>query len=324
MAAPIKEVQPILDSVLGSCTLSSRLFDSPYPVLKMGFTHNPLDRADHIRRDSAAIEALKSRPDARWLLFVDLKPLTITIGQQMDLLWLPLEELPKIEDWVFLGLDESRPRFAASIAVGESFPGRPSDSRMVGIQMMDPRGGLVAQARSLLAWHQRHKHCAVCGDAAHSVKGGYGRLCISEGCKAEHFPRVDPVSIMLVVADDKCLLGRQPTFPPGFYSALAGFIEPGETIEEAVRREVYEEAGIQVGRVQYIASQPWPFPSSLMIGCFAEAISNDIKIDETELEDARWFTRQEAEAALAGDGSFSPPPALAIAHHLLRLWVELR
>jgi NAD+ diphosphatase len=154
-------------------------------------------------------------------------------------------------------------------------------------------------------------------------KGGYQRICESNDCKAEHFPRTDPVVIMLVIDGDRCLLGRQPKFPPGFYSSLAGFIEPGESIEEAVAREVFEEAGIRIARVRYVASQPWPFPSSLMIGCFAEAITSEITIDVTELEDAKWFTKAETRAALAGDGPFRCPPPFAVSYPLLKSWAAL-
>jgi NAD+ diphosphatase len=152
--------------------------------------------------------------------------------------------------------------------------------------------------------------------------GGYKRHCLN--CNSEHFPRTDPVAIMLAVTQDRCLLGRSPHFIPGMYSALAGFIEPGETIEAAVRRETLEESGIRLGRVAYHASQPWPFPYSLMIGCFGEALNEDISFDGTELEDCRWFGRDEVRAMIAGDASsgiFVPPKA-AIAHHLIRAWAE--
>ncbi|MEO8131456.1 MAG: NAD(+) diphosphatase, partial [Bryobacteraceae bacterium] len=135
--------------------------------------------------------------------------------------------------------------------------------------------------------------------------------------------RTDPVVIMLVIDGENCLLGRQSRFPAGFYSSLAGFVEPGESVEEAVAREVHEEAGVRVGRVRYVASQPWPFPSSLMIGCFAEAVSREIKIDANELEDAQWFTKADVVAALAGDGPFKCSPPFAIAHNLLQAWVAL-
>jgi NAD+ diphosphatase len=182
--------------------------------------------------------------------------------------------------------------------------------------------GELAQGAALLSWHHNHRFCGRCGAATQMRIGGYKRACPS--CGAEHFPRTDPVAIMLVVHREKCLLGRSPHFAPGMYSALAGFIEPGETIEAAVRREVLEESGIRLGRVVYHASQPWPFPYSLMIGCFGEALDGDIVFDGRELEDCRWFSRDEVRAILAGnhpDGLTAPPPG-AIASHLIRAWAN--
>jgi NAD+ diphosphatase len=183
--------------------------------------------------------------------------------------------------------------------------------------------GIIAQARGLLTWHARHRFCGSCGEPTRAADAGYVRRCPS--CSAEHFPRTDPVVIMLPVRGDRCLLGRQPTFPRGMWSALAGFLEPGETIEEAVRREVAEESGLRVGTVRYQASQPWPFPASLMIGCLAEAESEQVQVARDELEDARWFGRDELERALAGTHPemFVPPP-MAIAHHLMRGWLDRR
>jgi NAD+ diphosphatase len=180
---------------------------------------------------------------------------------------------------------------------------------------------LFAAAMSLARWHVRHRFCANCGHASEVVRGGWSRRC--PRCSAEHFPRVDPVVIMLVEHDGNVLLGRQPQYPPGRYSALAGFVEVGESVEDAVAREVKEEAGIDVASVRYVASQPWPFPSSLMIGCHAEALSDALTIDTAELEDARWFTRAEVARALAGaeDASFLPPPPTAIARTLLERWL---
>jgi NTP pyrophosphohydrolases containing a Zn-finger, probably nucleic-acid-binding len=171
-------------------------------------------------------------------------------------------------------------------------------------------------------WHRRHGFCANCGVRTASASGGWRRDCTA--CGAQHFPRTDPVVIMLSVRGDRCLLGRQARFAPGMYSCLAGFVEPGETVEDAVRRETMEEAGIRTGRVRYLASQPWPFPSSLMIGCLAEALDDDLVVDEIELEHARWFTRAEVGAMLRGehpDGLTAPLP-FAIAHHLLKAFVD--
>jgi NAD+ diphosphatase len=180
----------------------------------------------------------------------------------------------------------------------------------------------LAEAKAVLQWHLRHRFCSNCGAPSQSVDAGWKRLCPS--CKTEHFPRTDPVVIMLIVDGERCLLGRSPRFAPTMWSCLAGFIEPGESFEDAVHRETREEAGIVCGRVKYFRSQPWPFPTSLMIGCHAEALSHDIVVDRTELEDARWFSKDECLAMLMRnhpDGLTMPPP-VAIAHHIVRSWVE--
>ncbi len=295
-------------------------FTAALPTITgMAYVDNPLDRADHIRTDSSAMIGLSRLPEARALTFVDLDACLSRDG----LLWLPMEDVPPRSTVVFLGLEDGAPRFAAAAPAGSALPGRPTDARKAAAFLPAGQSAILAQARALLSWHARHQHCAVCGAATRMSKAGYARQCDSDACKAEHFPRTDPVTIMLVIDGDRCLLGRQPMFPPGMYSALAGFLEPGETIEDAVRREVKEEAGITVGKVRYVASQPWPFPASLMIGCFAEALSHDITIDKTELDDARWFSRAACQAAFDGNGPFSCPPPLAIAHHLLKSWLAM-
>ena len=179
---------------------------------------------------------------------------------------------------------------------------------------------MLAAAKALMHWHAHHRFCANCGALTDVAVAGWRRDC--KVCKATHFPRTDPVVIMLAVDGDACVLGRQPRFPKGMYSALAGFVEPGETIEAAVRREIWEEAGVACGAVQYFASQPWPFPASLMIGCFAEARDRSLKVDQVELEDARWFTREEAVALLEKrhPDRLAAPTPVAIAHHLLKQW----
>ena len=196
------------------------------------------------------------------------------------------------------------------------------DHRSVLMQglLSGPQLSEMAQAGALLAWHSSHRFCGKCGNKTEMRAGGYKRVCLS--CNSEHFPRTDPVAIMLTVAEGKCLLGRSAHFGPGMYSALAGFIEPGETIEEAVRRETYEEAGIRLGRVAYHASQPWPFPYSLMIGCFGEALDEVVTFDAKELEDCRWFSRDEVRQLLDGThpGGLKAPAPQAIAHHLIRAW----
>ena len=228
----------------------------------------------------------------------------------------------------WLGWMEGGPRLAVvipeAIAIAEGKL-REIDLRTIAPSRRPSAPNISARWRrpaASLNCHHRHRFCSVWGQPSVMKIGAYRRDC--PACGAEHFPRTDPVVIMLAIDGDRCLLGRQARFQPGMYSCLAGFVEPGETIEDAVRRETAEEAGIRVGRVRYHASQPWPFPSSLMIGCHAEAISTDIVRDETELEDCRWFPRAEVRTMLAGthpDG-LKTPPAMAIAHHLIRAWAE--
>jgi NAD+ diphosphatase len=193
------------------------------------------------------------------------------------------------------------------------------------MQMLTPEDlAIYGGAKALIDWHARHRFCANCGSPTKIAKGGWQRNC--DNCGAQHFPRTDPVTIMLVEHEDRLLLGRQPRFPPRMYSALAGFVEPGETIEEAVAREVHEEAGVRVRDVRYLASQPWPFPSQLMIGCTSVADSPELEIDRTELDDARWFTREELEDARAagpqGNETLIFPQKFAIAHRLITWWLD--
>jgi NAD+ diphosphatase len=196
------------------------------------------------------------------------------------------------------------------------------DFRVAATGLDAMEGGAAATARALFEWHRRHGFCAVCGARSRIVEAGWKRLC--EDCGAEHFPRVDPVAIMLAVRGEKCLLGRQKAWRPGFWSCLAGFVEPGETIEQAAAREIFEEAGVRcTAPAEYLFCQPWPFPSSLMIGLILEADGEEITVDTSEIETARWFTRQEARAMLAGTHpEVFPPMRFAIAHHVLKAWAE--
>ncbi|GEP10681.1 NAD(+) diphosphatase [Methylobacterium gnaphalii] len=232
---------------------------------------------------------------------------------------------------VFLGRVEGRPVFAAALPehATEEFAEpafRVSDLRGIAAEgaVAAEQLGLLATAKSVLAWHGRNGFCANCGTATEVKAGGFRRECLS--CAMHHFPRTDPVVIMLVHRGDTCLVGRGPHFPGTMYSCLAGFVEPGETIEDAVRRETLEEAGVIVGEVRYRASQPWPFPSSLMIGCIAEAKSDAITIDPLELADARWVTRDELRTMFDGSHpeEMTTPKPLAIAHLLLRDFLEGR
>ncbi len=283
-----------------------------------GFTGNPLDRADHMRRDEAAVQAARMNPSARFLIFTDLKPLMNADGS--DLYWARRSEIPSGQS-IFLGLDtDGSPRFAVDGVADDDIPGVPTDARVAGTALADGRSAIVAQARSVLDWHRRHGFCAACGSPTKVQKSGYSRLC--ENCGAEHFPRVDPVVIMLAEKDGKALVGRGPRFPAGFMSALAGFVEPGESLEEAVARELYEEAGVRVHDVRLGASQPWPFPSSLMMGAFATAEGFELTLDETEIAEAHWASRAEVQAVLRGEGPWTAPPPLAIAHWLLATWAS--
>jgi len=289
------------------------------------FAGSPLDRADHLRTDPARLAELRASEGSRLLLLDDLAPELSEAGR---LTWAALDGFgPEIET-VFLGLLEGRAVFAAVPSAGDVSPAYAQPSIWPAIARLPPGElALYGGARSLVDWHARHRFCARCGQATRLAKGGWQRDC--EACGAQHFPRVDPVAIMLVEHEDALLLGRQARFPPQSYSALAGFIEPGESVEEAVAREVLEEAGVRVRDVTYIASQPWPFPSQLMLGCHAFAQSRALVIDHTEIEDARWFSRGEVAQALAqghegrqGSTSFVPPPARAIAHLMLEWWLE--
>jgi NAD+ diphosphatase len=281
----------------------------------LGFIGGRLDRADPLRHDPAGFAAALADPAARLLVLDDYQP-EMADGR---LGWTALEPDAASEDHVLLGIEDGIPHFAR--ITGEPAMGRSFEMIAALHALAAGEAATYAAARSVLDWHARHGFCAKCGAATTSFRAGWGRQCPS--CGTEHFPRVDPVVIMIAEHDGRALLGRQPAFPQGRYSALAGFLEPGESIEEAVARELFEEAGVRVRNVRYIASQPWPFPSSLMIACVAEAVDDALTIDTTELEDAIWVSRDEVRAALAGDGSrFGVPPVYAIAHTLLEAWAS--
>ena len=289
----------------------------------VAFAGSRIDRADPVRQNGEALVALMNHR-ARLLLLDGLDPV---ISGDGTLSWGSLADADPEAELVFLGLSEDRGCFAAVPPAGSVAPPNPRLWQAMASLASDELA-TYGGARSMVDWHARHRFCARCGNATKLAKGGWQRNCSSEACKAEHFPRVDPVTIMLVEHEYSILLGRQPRFPAGNYSALAGFVEPGETIEEAVAREVFEEAGVRVRDVSYVMCQPWPFPSSLMIGCHAYADDPVVTVDTTELEDARWFSRAEVEdsmrAAQAGGRgeAFGAPPPFAVAHHLLNWWVR--
>ncbi len=288
-------------------------------MIAPGFTGGALNRADHIRHDPDAFAAAAADWRARLLFLDNFEP---DVDAQGRLVWTSLVEAPDGAELVLLGLDDgARPFFAAYIPGMRAPAGR--SLRLFGLldQFAPGEAAIYAAARSVLDWHSRHQFCANCGTQTAMFRAGWGRSC--PNCHAEHFPRVDPVVIMIAEHDGRALLGRQPAWPAGRYSALAGFLEPGESIEESVAREIMEEAGVPVTNVRYIASQPWPFPSSLMIACVGQAEHDVITLDTNELEDAIWVSRDTVRAVLAGEpGPFLPPPPYAIAFTLLTEWAK--
>ena len=299
------------------------------------FAGSPLDRASEKRTDSNWVESRRRDPSSLILPMWRLEP--FLLGSEKSE---PPVELGLIQTGIadslagpdavciFLGLDGERAVFALDVSnaadpanVGPlAGLGYFRDARVAGSLVSIKNSAIIAQAKAMIDWHLRHGFCPRCGAPTRIMDAGYRRLCGK--CHAEHFPRVDPVVIMLATHGEACLVGRGKQFPPGMFSALAGFVEPGETIEEAVRRELMEEASVKVGEVTYYATQPWPFPSSLMIGCFAKAETRDVKVDENELAEVRWLERSVARDLIEGkqvEGLRVPPP-VAIAHHLIRTW----
>jgi NAD+ diphosphatase len=294
----------------------------------IGFNVNPLERRSDKRDDDSFIARLRSDPASRFLVFNGDVPL-LKSGSDPWFLASETKAFGEPLHSVFLGEEsDGSGRFALGFTLATEAPATDLihdriDLRSIALQGLVGAGtlGMLGEAKSMLDWHRRHAFCANCGSASRVTAAGWQRIC--DTCGTRHFPRVDPVVIMLVIDGERCLLGRQRQFATGMYSALAGFVEPGETAEDAVRREVMEEARVTCAEVVYFASQPWPFPSSLMIGCFARASDTDIIVDTDELEDARWFTRQEVTAMLAGthEHGLSAPKPFAIAHHLLLAYV---
>jgi NAD+ diphosphatase len=284
--------------------------------MPIGFTGSPLLRLDREREDEAATARHLADPRARLLLLDGLDPVVDAAG---GLTWGSLDDRPADVELALLGLLDERPTF---VALTPAARGKPMFQLLrLLAELPAPEAATWGAARSLVDWHARHRFCARCGAATVAARAGWARRCPQ--CTAEHFPRTDPVVIMLAEHDGRALVGRQPRFPAGRYSALAGFIEVGESVEEAVTRELFEEAGVRATRVRYLASQPWPFVSSqLMLACVATVESGVLEIDRSELDDAKWVDRDGVLAALAGaaDAPFLPPPPTAIAHTLLTRW----
>ena len=290
----------------------------------LSFTGNPLDRASAERSDPKWIAAQQARADALFLPIWQTKPLLV--GERAGLLSAAMMGLTPDMQTIFLGLRDGQPLFAVALPDSEEAPlaglGEFREMRAAAFVLSDAESAIAGQAKSLIDWHHRHRFCANCGAKTSAADSGYRRDC--PGCGAQHFPRTDPVVIMLPILGEECLVGRGARFPEGMYSAFAGFMEPGETLEEAVKRELQEEVSLGVSSVRYHASQPWPFPSSLMLGCYAEALSKDFRIDAQEIEQARWMTKTEVRARLAGevDDGIKLPGTVAIARLLLSDWVR--
>ena len=295
---------------------------------RQAYSGSLLERAAALRGDDAKLAALLKHERAGVYVIGGESIVLKAQGAAPDPLFSPDEAraLGTARETIFLGLLHDAPRFGIGIdpAAIEALKAR-ADLKLIDLRTIAVQGEVdtvhvppLAEAKAILGWHARHRFCPNCSAGTVLAQAGWRRDC--PVCKAEHFPRTDPVVIMLPIKGDRCVLGRSPRFPPTMWSCLAGFCEPGESIEEAVRREVAEEVGLTCAQVRYFASQPWPFPSSLMIGCHAEAVSDDVVIDKSEIEDARWFDRAELKSMLMRRHplELSAPPPIAIAHHIIR------
>ncbi|MBN9442413.1 MAG: NAD(+) diphosphatase [Bosea sp. (in: a-proteobacteria)] len=297
-----------------------------------GFAVNRLDRREDLRNKPDAVTALRHRSDTLIAAVAGETPILNRIDGETLSVWFSHGEAemlgPALEE-IFLGMaEDGSPRFGRLLdrALAETLKERSelvvTDLRSVALKRLVPEDevGPLGEAKAVLDWHARHRFCAQCGGQTVAGTSGWRRECTV--CGALHFPRTDPVVIMLVTRGDSCLLARQARFAPGMYSCIAGFVEPGETLEDAVRRESWEEAGLRVGTVRYIASQPWPFPSSIMVGCIAESLGDEITLDMTELEAGRWFPREEVLQMLEGrhPEGLACPQHIAIANTLVRAW----
>jgi len=280
-----------------------------------------VDRSGHRRKDPEWLQAAVDSPECRFVPIWGDK--CLAEGEPFRTVLLNRSEVAEFldsQETIFLGMYREQPVFAVGIdsALDAPFPefGEFHDLRYLGSVLPVDEANLVAHARALVLWHGLQKHCGVCGSVSRAESGGNTRICDNKECGAQIFPRVDPAIIVLVSNDQQCLLGRQADWPEGRYSTIAGFVEPGESLEDAVRREVAEETNIEVGEVHYHSSQPWPFPSSLMLGFTAQAVSGEILLNDGELEDAQWFTRKQLRS-----GFPKLPYRLSIARRLVDNWL---
>ena len=295
------------------------------------FAGNPLDRASYRRADPDWLAAQLASPESLALAVWNGKPLVETAkdgGVQIAYLAADMARVlaAGAERLLFLGLWKDTAIFAVDLD-SDTDPadgpleglGRFEDLRAIAVTLSGAEAAIAATAKSMFEWRRKHRHCAACGAPTEAVEGGWKRVCAA--CKTQHFPRTDPVVIMLAVKGERCLLGRQAAWPKGMYSALAGFLEPGESIEEACARELFEEAAVRATSVRYHSTQPWPYPSSLMIGLIAEVETEEAVADHIEIDEVRWFTREEAGALIRGElPSARAPAGMAIAHQLIKAW----
>ncbi len=305
----------------------------PLSAFTNTFAGNPLDRASERRTDAAWLAEKLAAPGSLAVALWNGRPLVEDgKGSSVQLAWLAAGMARTLvgspEHLLFLGLWKEAAIFALDLE-GDADPadgaleslGRFDELWAVAPALPAADAAITATARSMFEWRRRHRHCATCGGIAKIADGGWKLICAV--CRAEHFPRTDPVVIMLAVREDQCLLGRQSAWPAGMFSALAGFLEPGESIEEACARELFEEARLRARRVRYHSTQPWPYPSSLMIGLIASVEEGEAAADGIEIDEVRWFAREKARPLIAGDLiGLKAPPALAIAHQLIKAWSQ--
>jgi len=318
----------------GAASIQRKMSKEPDPPSppRQAYSGSRLERAAAYRADEAKLAALAKSEGAGVYVIGGEVIVLKARGEALEPLFSAAEAraFGAARETVFLGLLDGAPRFGAGLdpAAVEPLKAR-SDLKLIDLRTIAVQAAVatehvppLAEAKAVLGWHARHHFCPNCAAATNVTQGGWRRDC--PNCKAEHFPRTDPVVIMLPIAGQRCVLGRSPRFPQTMWSCLAGFAEPGESIEEAVRREVAEEVGLACARIKYFASQPWPFPSSLMIGCHAEAVTENIVIDRSEIEEARWFDREELSLMLRREHPerLTTPPSIAIAHYIIRDFVE--
>ncbi|HEY3887308.1 MAG TPA: NAD(+) diphosphatase [Caulobacteraceae bacterium] len=307
----------------------------PLTAFTNTFAGNPLDRVSYKRSDPDWIDAQLADPEALAVALWNGKPLIEDApgeGEALRIAYLPMGLAREVaggdQRVLFLGLWKETAVFAIDLesaldpAEGPlSGFGRFEDLRATALRLPGGDAAILATAKSVFEWRRRHGFCPACGQPTLAIEGGWKRVC--ESCRTEHFPRTDPVVIMLPTIGERCLLGRQAVWPKGMYSALAGFLEPGESIEEACAREVYEEAGLVTAKVRYHSTQPWPYPSSLMIGLICEVETDEAVADQIEIEEVRWFTRDETRKLIAGElNDARAPGGMAIAFQLIKAWAQ--